>query len=125
MDDAIQRLDMLTKEENLMTAARNLEATQHVDDKVTTIEEVVYDIDGNIKATKVLTHDVHENVIAIKEDARSVHDNVKVTRHGAQHSFKFFIHATDLRPSYIDTAMDDLQRLSLPHAPFAAHGYHG
>ena len=105
LEDALERLDMLTREENLMTAARNLEITHRVDDKVTTIEEVVRDVDGNVKATKVLTHDVH--------------DDVKVTKHGAQHSFDFFIHITDPCASYhVETAMNDLQRSLLPGAPF-------
>ena len=48
VEDALERLDMLTKEENLMTVARTFKAThevnevtQHVDTKVTVIEEVV------------------------------------------------------------------------------------
>jgi hypothetical protein len=75
VEDAVERLDMVTKKENLMTAARNLEATHHidvnvkttqelmhgVDDKVTTIE-VVQDVDGNVKATKELTRGIHDNV---------------------------------------------------------------
>ena len=87
VEDAFQRLDMLTKEENLMSAARNLEVTQGVDDKVTTIKKIVSDVDGGVKATKELAHDVRDNVIAIKEDTRNVNDNVKVTKRGAQHSF--------------------------------------
>jgi len=87
VEDAVQRLDVLTKEENLMTAARNLEVTHRVDvnvmatqelthrvdDKVTTIEGAIHDVDGNVKETKELTRDVQ--------------DNVKVTRHGARNSF--------------------------------------
>ena len=93
VDDALERLDMLTKEENLMMAARNLEVSHHVDvnvkaiqevthrvdDKVTRIEQVIYDVDGNVKATKEFTHHVHANV-----------------KRGAQHSFRVFIHVTDL-----------------------------
>jgi len=41
IEDAVQRLDSLTKEEGLMTAARNLAVTHHVDDNVTTIQDVV------------------------------------------------------------------------------------
>ena len=83
VENAFQRLDALTKEENLMTAARTLEAThdvnvnvkatrevtQHVDNKVTMIEEVLQQVDGNIEVTQELT--------------RSVDDNVKVTKRGA------------------------------------------
>ena len=101
VEDALARLDMLTKEENLMTAARNLEVTHRVDinvmatqelthrvdDKVTTIEEVIHDVDGNVKETKELTRDVCDNVITID-------DNVKVTKYGARDSFEIFIHFT-------------------------------
>jgi hypothetical protein len=41
IEDAVQRLDTLTEEEGLMTAARNLAVTHHVDDNVTTILDVV------------------------------------------------------------------------------------
>ena len=47
-------------EENLATGARNLEIAHHVDDKVTMIEEVhwdvVHDIVGNVKARACLRH---------------------------------------------------------------------
>jgi hypothetical protein len=105
VEDALERLDMLTKEENLMTAASNLEFTHHVhanvkatqevthrvDDKVTTIGQVVHDVDGNVRATKELTWGVNENV-----------------KRGA-HSFNVFIHVTDLFLSYIEIGMDELQ----------------
>ena len=59
VEDALERLDILTKEENLMTAARNLEVTHRVDvnvmatqDKVTIIEEVIHDVDDNVKVTR-------------------------------------------------------------------------
>jgi methyl-accepting chemotaxis protein len=98
LEDGLDRLDMLTKEENLMTAARNLqvthqvdvnvkvtqEITQRVDDKVTTVEKVVHIVDDNVKATKELAH-------ATKEATRNVHDDVKVTRHGAQRLFELFV----------------------------------
>jgi len=75
VEDGLARLDMLTKEENLMTAARNLEVTHRVDANVTAtrelthrVEEVVHDVDGNVKETKEL--------------AQNIHDDVKVTKHG-------------------------------------------
>ena len=107
VEDALGRLDMLTKEENLMTAARTLEVSHHVDvnvkaiqkvthrvdDKVTRIEQVVHDVNGNVKATKELTHHVRDNVIGIKEETQGVSNNVK---RGTQRSFRAFIHVTDL-----------------------------
>lgn len=78
LEQALERLDMLTKEENLMAAARNLEVTNRIDDKVATIKDVVHDVDGNVITTKELT--------------QRIHDNVKVIKHGAHHPFTVFIH---------------------------------
>ena len=111
VEDALARLEVLTKEENLMTAARNLEVTHRVDvnvtatqeltrlvdDKVTTVKEVIHDVDDNVKATRELTHLVDDNVTTIKEVVhdvdgnvketkeltQSIYDDVKVTKHGA------------------------------------------
>lgn len=78
LEQALERLDMLTKEEILMAAARNLEVTNRIDDKVATIKDVVHDVDGNVITTKELT--------------QNIHDNVKVIKHGAHHPFTVFIH---------------------------------
>jgi hypothetical protein len=48
LEDALLQLDALTKEENLMTATRNLEVAHHVD--------------GNVAEVKELTHDVRKSV---------------------------------------------------------------
>jgi hypothetical protein len=59
----------------------------HVDDKVTMIEEVLYevfhDVGGDVKTTKELTCDIHADVNVIQEGTRNVDDNVKVTKEGA------------------------------------------
>jgi hypothetical protein len=81
--DALERLNMLTQEENLMTVARTFEATQHVDTKVTVIEEALQQVDGNVRATHELTYDVHADVEVIKEGTRAIDDNVKETKDGA------------------------------------------
>jgi environmental stress-induced protein Ves len=96
VERAFQRLDTLTKEENLMMAARtfevthdvdvNVKATQvlthHVDNKVTVIEEVLHQVDGNTRVTQELTCEVHAHMDVIKEDTRNVDVNVKVTKCG-------------------------------------------
>ena len=48
VEDALLRLDSLTKEESLMVAARNL--------------EVAHRVDGNVEAIKVLAEDIHEKL---------------------------------------------------------------
>ena len=75
VEDALRRLDVLTKEENLMTVARNLEVTHRVDVNVVATQEAVHDIGTDVKDTKGLTRDVRDHVITID-------DNVKVARHG-------------------------------------------
>ena len=89
VEDAFQRLDILTNEENLMTAARTFEAAHDInvnvkatDNKVTAIEEVLRQVDGNIRVAQELAYDVRADVDVIKEGTRSVDDNVKVTKRG-------------------------------------------
>ncbi len=65
VEDAVLRLDILTKEESLMVMARNLEVTQQIDG-------VVHVVDDNVKATKMLTEDIDDNVKVIQGVARTV-----------------------------------------------------
>jgi hypothetical protein len=104
VEDALQRLDMLTQEENLTTVARTFEAihhvdvnvkesqqlTRHVDTKVTVIEEALQQVDGNVRATQELTYGVQADVEVIKEGTRTIDDSLKIL-------------------------MEDLRRSSLPH----------
>lgn len=73
IEDALSRLDMLTKEESLMVMMRNLEVTHHIDG-------VVCDVDGNVKATKVLTQDIDSNVKASMIHAEDINDSVNATK---------------------------------------------
>ena len=74
--EALQRLDMLTREESGMVVARNLEITHDVDDNVKSMMEVTQDVDGNVKAARELIQDVDSNV-------KVVDDNVKIIIDGA------------------------------------------
>jgi hypothetical protein len=73
VEDALLRLDSLTKEECLMVAARNLDVTHHVD-------RVVRDVHGNLKVTRKLTEDVDQKLDVIEWVTRNVDDNVKATK---------------------------------------------
>lgn len=98
VEDALQRLDLLTKEENLMMVmARNLEDTHHFDDDATVVEEIFPDVHDNVRATQELSYDVgsdvkEANLDAIKLDLRSVDNNVKATKLGMPHPFNFFMY---------------------------------
>jgi hypothetical protein len=75
--DALQRLDMLTREESGMVAATNLEITHEVDGNVNAMMGVTKDVDGNMKVVKQVTHNVDQNV--------------KIVVDGTQPFFAFFI----------------------------------
>jgi hypothetical protein len=134
VEDALERLDVLTQEENLMAVARTFEATHCVDVNVKTTQEltqhvdtVLQQVDGNVKATQELTHhvdnnvmeiqeltcDVHADVEVIKEGTRTIDDNIRETKGGA-FTFQFLHTNTDHPFLCVKTVMDDLQRSSLP-----------
>ena len=72
VEDALLRLDSLTKEESLLAVARNLEATHYVD-------SVVRGVDGNVKEIKTLAEEINRNV--------------KSTKDGTQRFLSIFMHA--------------------------------
>jgi hypothetical protein len=78
VEEALERLDTLTKEETAMTVARNLEITHNVD--------------GNVKAIKGLTGDVSDNVNEMKEVIHDVQHSVKATKDGMQ-PFYVYVYA--------------------------------
>ena len=75
MEDALLRLDSLTKEESLMAVARNLETTHRIDD-------IVRGVDSNVKETKTLTEVIDHNV--------------KETKDGTQPFLSVFLHVPTL-----------------------------
>ena len=98
VEDALQRLDLLTKEENLtMMMAINLEDTHHFDDDdATIIEETLQDVRDNVRATQGdfcdLGSDVKETKLdAIERDLCGINDNIKVTK-PSMHPFDFIVY---------------------------------
>jgi hypothetical protein len=77
VEDALSRLDALTKEETLMMVVRNLEVTHHVDGNVEATKVVAEDIDNNVKATKVVAEDIDNNVKVTKLLVEDIEHNVK------------------------------------------------
>ena len=74
VEDALSRLDALTKEETLMVVMRSLEITHHVDGNVEATKVVAEDIDNNVKVTKSL---VEHNMKGIEGVARSVDNGTR------------------------------------------------
>ena len=87
VEDALSRLDMLTKEESLMVVVRNLEVTYHVDG-------VVHDVDDNVKATKVLAEDIDGNVkvtkVLVEDNAKGIEKVTLGVDNGTQHFLSVF-----------------------------------
>lgn len=105
VEDALLRLDSLTKEESLMAGARTLEVTHRVADVVSDIGDNVEatktvakvidgnlnvtkaltkNIDSNTKVTKALIEEVSENMRVIEGVTRKVDDNVRANRNRTQ-----------------------------------------
>ncbi|KAI9511098.1 hypothetical protein F5148DRAFT_421615 [Russula earlei] len=95
IEDALVKLDSLTREENLRVAVRTLEITHHVeyvvqgvdnhvretkviakvvDENVKATKELLHDVDGDVKDTKSLTQDIGENVRTIDHDVKATKD---------------------------------------------------
>jgi hypothetical protein len=95
VEDALQRLDLLTKEDNLaIVMARNLKDAHDFDDDATIVEEMFQD--DHDRAIQGLFCDVgsdvkETNLDVIKLDLRSVNENVKATELGMPYP-KFFIY---------------------------------
>ena len=87
VEDALQHLDTLTKEEGLMTAARNLQVTHHVDDSVTAIKEVIHDVDSNLRTTTELTYQVADHTKLVETVVRRIDDNLEATKRGTRPHF--------------------------------------
>jgi hypothetical protein len=79
VEDALQRLDTLTKEESLMTATRNLEVTHNVVVNVTKIKEAMRDVHGNVVE---LGQRIDDKVTVVQHQVRDISDNVKQTKCG-------------------------------------------
>jgi hypothetical protein len=68
VEDALLRLDTLTKEESLMTAARTL--------------QLLHQVHGNVATTTEIGQGVRDNMDRVETVARGVNRNVRRTRAG-------------------------------------------
>ncbi|KAH9985686.1 hypothetical protein BJV77DRAFT_1152736 [Russula vinacea] len=91
VEDALDRLDTLTKEETSMAVTRNLEVTHRVNGNVMAVKGTVHNIDGNVEAIKEVIRVVNDsvedvisnvdgNIKGTKELAENIDDNVKATK---------------------------------------------
>ena len=99
VEDGLQRLDMLTKEESLMTTARTLGITGDIHQDVNAVKEDTCDIKDDTRDIKDDTRDIKEDARGIKEDTRNImedtrniNDNLEINKHGAPQFLKTFIY---------------------------------
>jgi hypothetical protein len=118
VEDAFERLDMLTREENLMTAARTLEVTHRVDDNVKANMELNHHIVNKVTAVEEAVYDVRDNVEVVQGDVCNIKDSVTLTKHGAQTLNSLGFSLTLLR--HRQTVMDETQRLFISR-PLIVH----
>jgi hypothetical protein len=119
VEDGLQQLDMLTKEENLMTAARTLGMTSDIrhdakviKDDTRDIKDDTRDIKDDTCDIKDNTRDIKDDTRDIKDDTRNISDNLEVNKRGAPHLFNVFKLAL-IFPFHMLIAIDELQRLLL------------
>jgi hypothetical protein len=74
VEDALKRLDMLTKEETGMTVARNLAVTHVVDGNVKVVEQVTRGIVENVKVVEDVTRGIDDNVKVVEDTVRAIKD---------------------------------------------------
>lgn len=100
VEDALQRLNILTQEESLMTTAATFQVTHETNETVTEIKGIVRDVGGDTKATREIAQHVNQNVLTIKEvthntadgvervrkDVRNVNDGIEGARQRMYHS---------------------------------------
>ena len=84
VEDALSRLDTLTKEETLMVVVRNLEVTHHVDGNIKATKLVAEDIDNTVKVTKLLVEDIEDNVKGIEGQVEGVAAVARSVDNGTQ-----------------------------------------
>ena len=95
VEDGLQRLDMLTKEENLLLAACTLEVAGDIRQNVNDIKDNTRDIKDDTHDIKEDTRNIREdtrNIQDIKEDTRNINDNLEINKRGALNLFNVFIY---------------------------------
>ncbi|KAH9955001.1 hypothetical protein BC827DRAFT_909686 [Russula dissimulans] len=145
VEDALEKLDVLTKEEISMTVARNLQVAHDVDENVTAIKETIYTMDENltairdviggvdskVKLTEALTEVINANVKTTKALTEVVGNDVKVIDHNvrmAKDGMRLFsVHVDALTDCFFfplchKPATDELKRLLLSYTSILDRG---
>ena len=118
VEEAVSRLDMLTKEENLMVVVRNLKITQDIDGNVKATKVLVEDIGDNVNAAKVLTEDIDGNVkatkVLVEDNAEGIERIARRVDNSTKHPLSIFMHILTLFSLCYIIVTHELKRLSPP-----------
>ena len=118
VEEAVSRLDMLTKEENLMVVVRNLKITQDIDGNVKATKVLVEDIGDNVNAAKVLTEDIDGNVkatkVLVEDNAEGIERIARRVDNSTKYPLSIFMHILTLFPLCPIIVTHELKRLSPP-----------
>ena len=82
IEDALDRLDGLMREESLMAVAQGLMATHDVDGKVEAVDNRVQRIDGTVQGIDDKVQQVDNKVQGVGNSVRDIHDKIDVVIHG-------------------------------------------
>ena len=97
VEDALQRLDALTNEEALMTAARTFEVVDQVHENTMEVKEVIHRVEDKVEAnlegnkrvekrvveTKEVVYEMSDNVADMRRDVRSMDRTIKENKRSA------------------------------------------
>ena len=89
MEDALKRLDNLTREEARMAVAQNLKATHTVDDRVKVVMDRVLDVGDRVASVDNRVEGVDARVANVGDEVKAVNDKVEVVIGGAQTVFSW------------------------------------
>jgi methyl coenzyme M reductase subunit D len=93
MEDALKRLDKLTREEARMAVAQNLKATHTVDERVKGVANTMEAIDNRVVGVDDRVAGVDDRVarveISVNDKVAGVNDKVVAIMNGAQIIFIF------------------------------------
>jgi archaellum component FlaC len=130
IEDALQELDKLTREEALMASAELLKVTHSVDGKVMGVDDRVKDVDERVQGVDDKVQGVDDKVQGVDDKVQGVHDEVQAidnkldqVNRSSSPNFPFFVRYTQTssQDTSSETIFFDGFRLQIPPPPITLH----
>jgi len=77
IEDSLERLDKLTREEARIASAEQLKMAHSIDGKVTSVHDRVKGVEGQVQDVRGDVHDVLGNVQGVRDDVQDVRHDVR------------------------------------------------